>query len=40
MEHFLKKTNDSLNRWFYVYPALTGSKTHTSKFSGSKEVRW
>ncbi|GAB6534711.1 hypothetical protein bcgnr5378_51380 [Bacillus cereus] len=23
-----------------VYPALTGSKTPTSKFSGSKEVRW
>ncbi|PEO65673.1 hypothetical protein COI41_07800 [Bacillus toyonensis] len=22
------------------YPALTGSKTPTSKFSGSKEVRW
>ncbi|EJQ49494.1 hypothetical protein IEQ_02949 [Bacillus cereus BAG6X1-2] len=23
-----------------VYPALTGSKTPTSKFSWSKEVRW
>ncbi|WP_436864833.1 hypothetical protein [Bacillus fungorum] len=23
-----------------IYPALTGSKTPTSKFSGSKEVRW
>ncbi|KAA0806203.1 hypothetical protein DN398_00710 [Bacillus sp. JAS102] len=23
-----------------MYPALTGSKTPTSKFSGSKEVRW
>jgi hypothetical protein len=22
------------------YPALTGSKPSTSKFSGSKEVRW
>ncbi|CAI8865522.1 hypothetical protein EMIT019CA3_30079 [Bacillus pseudomycoides] len=22
------------------YPALTGSKTHTSKFGKSKEVRW
>ncbi len=25
---------------FLVYPALMGSKTPTSKFSGSKEVRW
>ncbi|PFU48638.1 hypothetical protein COK86_00070 [Bacillus cereus] len=25
---------------FEIYPALTGSKTPTSKFSGSKEVRW
>ncbi|MFK4426111.1 hypothetical protein ABH959_003251 [Bacillus sp. RC51] len=24
----------------FFYPALTGSKTPTSKFSGSKEVRW
>jgi len=24
----------------YLYPALTGSKTPTSKFKGSKEVRW
>ncbi|PDY40583.1 hypothetical protein COO17_16185 [Bacillus wiedmannii] len=24
---------------FEIYPALTGSKTPTSKFSGSKEVR-
>ncbi|EJR29302.1 MULTISPECIES: hypothetical protein [Bacillus] len=23
-----------------IYPALTGSKTPTSKFSWSKEVRW
>ncbi len=23
-----------------IYPALTGSKTPTSKFSESKEVRW
>ncbi|MDO8160758.1 hypothetical protein COM21_05920 [Bacillus toyonensis] len=23
-----------------IYPALTVSKTPTSKFSGSKEVRW
>ncbi|EJQ69177.1 hypothetical protein IG7_02914 [Bacillus cereus HuA2-4] len=23
-----------------IYPALTGSKPPTSKFSGSKEVRW
>ncbi|UJA81570.1 DinB family protein, partial [Bacillus cereus] len=22
------------------YPTLMGSKTHTSKFSESKEVRW
>jgi len=28
------------NRKVKVYPALTGSKTPTSKFSGSKEVRW
>ncbi|PAQ14631.1 hypothetical protein CD798_10115 [Bacillaceae bacterium SAOS 7] len=25
---------------FQIYPALTGSKTPTSKFSESKEVRW
>jgi len=25
---------------YNIYPALTGSKTLTSKFSGSKEVRW
>ncbi len=23
-----------------IYPALTGNKIPTSKFSGSKEVRW
>ncbi|PDY16292.1 hypothetical protein CN520_22935 [Bacillus cereus] len=32
--------------WFFlcffelIYPALTGNKTPTSKFSESKEVRW
>ncbi|PFM52128.1 hypothetical protein COJ45_00590 [Bacillus cereus] len=25
---------------FVIYPALMGSKTPTSKFSESKEVRW
>ncbi|ALQ68355.1 hypothetical protein ATN06_13600 [Bacillus thuringiensis] len=25
---------------FFFYPALMGSKTPTSKFSESKEVRW
>ncbi|RFB09870.1 hypothetical protein DZB94_14185 [Bacillus sp. AW] len=25
---------------FSIYPALTGSKTHTSKFGESQEVRW
>ncbi|MCU5407598.1 hypothetical protein OCA16_23935 [Bacillus cereus] len=33
-----------LGAFFYcsvtVYPALTGSKTPTSKFSESEEVRW
>ncbi len=24
----------------HIYPALMGSKTPTSKFSASKEVRW
>ncbi|MCU5379089.1 hypothetical protein OCA08_18315 [Bacillus cereus] len=28
------------NREFNIYPALMGSKTPTSKFSESKEVRW
>jgi len=28
-----------LLKWL-LYPALTGSKTPTSKFSESKEVRW
>ncbi|MDA1677141.1 MULTISPECIES: hypothetical protein [unclassified Bacillus cereus group] len=28
------------NREFNIHPALMGSKTPTSKFSESKEVRW
>ncbi|PGT04890.1 hypothetical protein COD09_06450 [Bacillus cereus] len=27
-------------KYIQIYPALTGSKTPTSKFSESKEVRW
>jgi len=30
----------SFIRKILLYPALTGSKTPTSKFSGSKEVSW
>ncbi|QED49480.1 hypothetical protein FSZ17_20660 [Cytobacillus dafuensis] len=32
---------DYSSKWIlFIYPALTGSKTPTSKFSESKEVRW
>ncbi|AXY10786.1 hypothetical protein CUC43_30465 [Bacillus thuringiensis LM1212] len=43
MRSFLRFFSNSCTspskRNFEIYPALTGSKTPTSKFSGSKEVR-
>ncbi len=51
-QHFIEQEDNLIEKqWTYsyeetlyemarFYPALTGSKTPTSKFSGSKEVRW
>ncbi|GAB6461242.1 hypothetical protein bcgnr5384_05840 [Bacillus cereus] len=38
LHHYLK--DKLIHNSLSFYPALTGSKTSTSKFSGSKEVRW
>jgi len=35
-----KKADTSCICFSLLYPALTGSKTPTSKFSESKEFRW
>ncbi|MDR4258427.1 hypothetical protein FO501_08110 [Bacillus pacificus] len=44
MRSFLRFFSNSCTspskRNFEICPALTGSKTPTSKFRGSKEVRW